>query len=240
MTKILLILFIIFFLGNCSTNSESKFWSKTNEKKIEKQNEKILSSKTKSSLFEINKNIKIKLKESFDNSGFVKNNSNNFTIQNYSGNFTKKSNYKFSKIKNNGFLKSSVIFTEVGEIIYFDGNGSIYKLNQNFDFIWKINYYTKKEKKLNPILNFAYSKDTLVVVDNLSYYYLINLDSGKLIWKNKNTSPFNSHVKILDNKIFVVDLNNKLKCYSLKNGNQLWEYSSENTFIKSKKFVNYS
>ena len=235
MTKILLILFITFLLGNCSTNSDSKFWSKTNEKKIEKQNEKILSSKTKSSLVEINKNIKIKLKESFDKTGFVKNKSNNFTIQNYSGNFTKKSRYKFSKIKNNGFLKSSVLFTDVGEIIYFDGNGSIYKLSQSFDFIWKVNYYTKKEKKLNPILNFAYSKDTLVVVDNLSYYYLINLNSGELIWKNKNNSPFNSHVKILENKIFVVDLNDKLKCYSLKNGNQLWEYSSEKTFIKSKK-----
>ena len=99
MTKILFFLFIIFFLGNCSTNSKSKFWSKTNEKKIEKQNEKILSSKTKSSLVEINKNIKIKLKESFDKTGFVKNKSNNFTIQNYSGNFTKKADTNFLKLK---------------------------------------------------------------------------------------------------------------------------------------------
>ena len=88
---------------------------------------------------------------------------------------------------------------------------------------------------MNPILNFAFNKNFLVVADNLSYYYLINLKSGELIWKNKNTSSFNSHVKILDNKIFVVDLNNNLKCYSLKDGIQLWEYSSENTFIKSKK-----
>ena len=235
MTKLVLILFIIFFLGNCSTNSESKFWSQTQEKKIEKQNEKILTSKTKTSLDEINKNINIKLKENFDNIGFVNNNFNNFTIQNYSGNFTKKSNYKFSKIKNNGFLKSSIIFTDIGEIIYFDGDGSIYKLSKNLEFIWKVNYYAKKEKKLNPILNFAFNKNFLVVVDNISYYYLINLKSGELIWKNKNTSSFNSHVKILDNKIFVVDLNNNLKCYSLKDGIQLWEYSSENTFIKSKK-----
>ena len=235
MTKLVLILFIIFFLGNCSTNSESKFWSQTQEKKIEKQNEKILTSKTKTSLDEINKNINIKLKENFDNIGFVNNNFNNFTIQNYSGNFTKKSNYKFSKIKNNGFLKSSIIFTDIGEIIYFDGDGSIYKLSKNLEFIWKVNYYAKKEKKLNPILNFAFNKNFLVVADNLSYYYLINLKSGELIWKNKNTSSFNSHVKILDNKIFVVDLNNNLKCYSLKDGIQLWEYSSENTFIKSKK-----
>ena len=235
MTKLILILIIIFFLGNCSTNSESKFWSKTQEKKTVKQNEKILISKSKTSLGEINKNIKIKLKENYDNIGFVNNNFNNFKILNYSGNFTKKGNYKFSKIKNNGFLKSSIIFTDIGEIIYFDGDGSIYKLSKNFDFIWKVNYYAKKEKKLNPILNFAFNKNFLVVADNLSYYYLINLKSGELIWKNKNTSSFNSHVKILDNKIFVVDLNNNLKCYSLKDGIQLWEYSSENTFIKSKK-----
>ena len=40
---------------------------------------------------------------------------------------------------------------------------------------------------------------------------------------------------MFDNKIYVIDMNNILRCYSLEDGTELWKFSSENTFLKSNK-----
>ena len=51
----------------------------------------------------------------------------------------------------------------------------------------------------------------LIVVDNLSNIFLINLENGDLIWKKKNDYPFNSEIKIIDDRFFVIDLKNTLE-----------------------------
>ena len=234
---ILLSIIILFSLSSCSNDTKTGFWS--NSKKTKQvNNEKILTEKKKIFINkEFNTNIKIKLNENFDKLGFRSNNSNNYTIQNYSGNFKNSEKFKFKKIKSKNFLKSHLIFTKFNEVIYFDGEGSIFKLDNNLNLIWKKNYYTKKEKKLSPLLYFGYNEEKLIVTDNLSYLYSINLKDGELIWKKKNDASFNSQIKVLSDKFYAVDLNNILRCYSLENGKQIWIYKSENTFIKSKKVL---
>ena len=46
-----------------------------------------------------------------------------------------------------------------------------------------------------------------------------------------------SDVKIENDKIFAVDSNNVLKCFSLKDGSLIWEYISESSTIKSSKKI---
>jgi len=101
--------------------------------------------------------------------------------------------------------------------------------------LWKKNYYSKQEKKLNPILTLANNGDTLVVFDNIGKFYAVNLNTGNLLWSKTNFNPFNSQIKISKNKIFAIDLNNILRCFSLKDGSELWIFNSENTFLKSTK-----
>ena len=36
--------------------------------------------------------------------------------------------------------------------------------------------------------------------DNLSKYYMLNLQSGDLVWSKNNSAPFNSQIKIFKNK----------------------------------------
>ena len=36
-------------------------------------------------------------------------------------------------------------------------------------------------------------------------------------------------------KIYAIDMNNVLRCYSIKNGDELWNFRSEDTFLKSNK-----
>ena len=72
-------------------------------------------------------------------------------------------------------------------------------------------------------------KKKLVVVDNLSNTFLINLENGNLIWKKKNNYPYNSEIKINNDRFFVIDLKNVLRCYFIRDGSECWNYETEKT-----------
>ena len=64
---------------------------------------------------------------------------------------------------------------------------------------------------------------------------LLILKTGDLLWTKYNDSPFNSQIKIFKNKFYVVDANNVLHCYSLKNGEEIWNFKTDKPLIKSQK-----
>ena len=131
-------------------------------------------------------------------------------------------------------MEPEIVFNK-NNIIFFDNKGSILKFDDTSKLIWKKNFYLKNEKKIKPILFFGNNINTLVVADNIAKYYAIDIETGKLLWSKTNSAPFNSQVKVYKNKIFVVDFENTLKSYSLKDGSLLWEVKTERSFIKSQK-----
>ena len=171
--------------------------------------------------------------------GFTKNNlskkfTNNDGRINFDGSLKKSSKYKFSKIEN--FYQSEPIISFNNDnIIFFDDKGTVLQFDKRSKLIWKKNYYTKAEKKSNPILQFANDKKFLIVADNLSKYYMLNLETGDLVWSKKNSAPFNSQIKIYEDRFFLIDFTNTLRCYSLKNGEELWNFKTESTLIRSQK-----
>ena len=120
-------------------------------------------------------------------------------------------------------------------MIFFDNKGSIIKFDNSSKLIWKKNFYTKSEKKINPILFFGSNKDTLVVADSVAKYYAININNGELLWSKYNSSPFNSQIKTHKNKFFVIDFENILRCFSIKDGTEIWNFKTEKSFTKSQK-----
>ena len=58
----------------------------------------------------------------------------------------------------------------------------------------------KTEQKQNPVLQFAKDNKNLVVVDNLANYFMLDIETGELIWSKKNIAPFNSQIKIFNDK----------------------------------------
>ena len=73
----------------------------------------------------------------------------------------------------------------------------------------------------------------LIVADTVAKYYALNLINGELIWSKKNIAPFNSQIKIYKDKFFVVDFENIIRCFSLKDGTEIWNFKTEKSFIKS-------
>ena len=232
----LVIFFISFILASgCSFNKNSKFW--TESKNIQEENElnyKKIFVEEQALGREFNSNLSINLDKKNNFNTQLKNYFNNDGRLNYDGVLKKSSRYKFSKIKNFYQFETTISFNGKN-LIFFDNRGSIVQFNDKSKLIWKKNYYSKSEKKLNPILQFENNNDILIVTDNIAKYYALNLNTGDLLWSKGNLAPFNSQIKIYEDKFFVIDFANTLRCFSIKNGKELWSIKTDNSLIRSQK-----
>ena len=225
MSRIVLYFVFLLLLSSCGQSDKS----------VENTNSKILFEEIKPIQENLNSNIQIKLSKFVKNNSFINNNSNNNGNINFEPLFEKKKAYKFTKIKQFNSIDTDILFIKNNDLIYFDNRGTIFRINENFDTVWKANHYSKKEKKLNPILYFNYINNRIIIVDTLSNIFSINLDNGELIWKKESFSPFNSNVAIQKDKFITIDFDNVIRCFSVIDGNELWNFKTENTFIKSQK-----
>ena len=234
MGKILGLFLIFLLILNCSLDKKSGFWTQKEKIQVEKNLIiKELFEKESALNNEFNANVKIQLKSKPQSNNF-NNNLNNSGRVNFNGKLENKSKFKFSNIDNFDQFEPEIIFHE-NNIIFFDNKGSLLKFDNSSKLIWKNNFYHKSEKKLNPKLFFGAYKETLIIVDNLAKYYAVNLKTGKLIWSKTNSAPFNSQIKVYKDVFFVTDYENVLRCFSIKNGEEIWRVDTESTFIKSQK-----
>jgi outer membrane protein assembly factor BamB len=230
--RLLFFLFILIFFQSCSFNSLGGFWSKNESSK------KNISEETKryfeKEVFkeeEFNETLKVSLdiyeinifNELTNNYGFTKINNN----------LKKINKYKFSKIKNFKDFSPNLVLESDG-LIFFDKKGTITKYDKNSKIVWRSNIYSKDEKKSNPLIKLQKTnKNQIILFDNLSTYYSLDKNTGKIIWKKKHDTSFNSEIKIYNDKIYVVDTNNTINCFSLDKGNKIWSYSTKKPFINS-------
>ena len=227
-----LVYIALIFILSCSLNSDSAFWSQTKKVETDKIITKILFKDIKPNEKEFNPKLKVNLpSKNIQNIKYIFNN-DGFTRENITGN--KFSKYNFSKIENFSGYEPEILIDNQN-LFYFDNKGSIIKFNKGSKIQWKKNYYSKSDKKNNPILFLASEDNNLFIADNNANYYLLNKENGNLKWKKKHTSSFNSQIKIKDGKIFVVDMENTLRCFSIKNGDNLWSVPTELTVISSQK-----
>ncbi len=233
MIKIFFLIVYSLILIGCSFNKDSKFWTSTTPIKLEKDFNEIFTQEKKVQN-EFNSSLKIKLNYANNKNTTLLKLLNNDGMVNFNSDLKKSSRYNFSKIKNFHQYEPEISFYKKN-VIFFDNKGSILQFNQNSKLNWKKNYYSKSEKKLNPILHFSSNDEYLIVIDNIAKYYLLDPKTGNLIWSKNNIAPFNSEVKIYKDMFFTIDFSNTLRCFSLKNGEELWNVKTDNSLIRSQK-----
>ena len=231
MNKLIFTFIVLFCLNSCSFNENSRIWKdKENRLENNKNITKVLSEEKKN-ISEFNKDLKLDLSSIKTNNKIV-DNMNNFGPQNFTAKLNKIGNYKFSKFDEINSLDLKPSFLKDG-IIFFDKKGTVVRYNNNKKILWKKNHYSKSERKLQPKLNFLTSNQNLLVTDNIAKYYSVNLNTGELNWSKYNIYPFNSDIKEHNNRIFVIDYKNILRCYKIDDGSECWNLQTEDSFIIS-------
>ena len=234
MNNFLKILLIFIFITNCSLHKNSKFWSEKKIIKEKQENIKRLLKNEENLSSEFNPNLKISLYSKVIDKSFLNNFDNNNGRIDFIGDLKNISKYKFKKIKNFHQYDPKILFYK-NDIIFFDNEGSILRFNNDKNLVWKKNIYTKAEKKQNPILLFANNNKMLLVADNISKYYALDINTGELLWSKNNVAPFNSQLKVYKDKLFVIDFENTLRAYLINSGKEIWNIKTQNSLIRSQK-----
>ena len=112
------------------------------------------------------------------------------------------------------------------------GNLLIFSVNEN-KIVRKFNFYKKKFKKIEKIINYAVENNIIYVGDNLGYLYAYNYISDKILWAKDYKIPFNSNLKIFQDKIIISNQNNDLNILKKSTGDLLKSIPTEEFFIKN-------
>ena len=235
MNKYILLLFIFFFFNQCSLDTKTGFWTKAQilEKKEDNLEEIFESEEVLKN--EFNPNLKLKIKSNYTKKPFINNLTNNTGYINFESNFDKISKFKFKKIKNFDFINPDLLIGNDNSLVFFNEKGAILKFNQDSKLIWKQNHYDKRQIKQNPSIYFATNNKILIAADSIANLYALDYSNGDLLWKNFNRASFNSEIKIVDDKFYVIDFENVIRCISINNGEELWSFKTERSFIKSQR-----
>ena len=233
MIKLIKLLILLLFLNSCSSVNKFGLGKKDIKKNTQEVKIRKITPLSSYTATEFNSNVKIKIDSKIFNSSISKYTNNNKRAA-FDGNLEFIKKYKFSKISNFDKSETNLVFDK-DNIIYFQAKGTIIKFDINGKLIWEKNFYKKYEKKINPILFFASTSDILFVADNLSNYYAMNIDTGEMLWKKNNEAPFNSQIKIYEKRAYIIDYNNTIRCFSIQNGEEIWNYKTDKSLIRSKK-----
>jgi len=242
--KYLVLFPLVFLLNHCSFDHKTGIWKGYEQEikrvaKLEKEN-RIIKSKIFASSDEFSKEIaskksvKLNTPQNYDAWTMA-----NLNLQNSLGNLylegTRKKFLKkrVGKNKIDMMQKISPPLFFKNYIILSDDNGSIFKINKKGRKVWKVNIYKKIYKKLYKNLTFALYEDNIYVADNIGFVYLVNFITGEVVWKKNFGIPFKSRIKVYDNKIFIVDQDNRMLCLDSKDGSIIWDILTIKTFIKS-------
>ena len=235
MYKNILLIIIFFLISQCSLDTKTGFWTKSQIIEEKKDNSEEIFKSDVILEKEFNPNIKIKIQSPFIQNPFINNLSNNSGYINFDSDFKEISKFKFKKIKNFEYINPDLLIGKDNSLIFFDEKGAILKFDQNSNLIWKKNHYSKNEIKQNPTIYFASEKNILIAADSIANFYGMNYLTGELLWKKFNSASFNSEIKIFDDKFFIIDFENIIRCISVNDGNEIWSFGTEKTFIKSQR-----
>jgi len=246
---------IVFFLAlilitNCSFDNKTGIWDVTKKEEeriveLEKNQDKL---KNRKKIFS-SENIytqEIALTQKISISNANKNSSwkmSNLNHQNFLGNlYLSGTNNIFlkKKIGKNKFSISKIMSSPLvfdNNIILSDNTGTIFNINQSGNLNWKINIYEKIYKKVFKNLVFSIYKNNIYIADNVGFIYSININDGKVLWIKNHGVPLKSNIKVLDEKIFLINQDNRAICLNVKNGSKVWDIRLESSFIKSQNFL---
>ena len=239
MSKIIIFIFFLIFLNNCSFDKKTGIWigsdSIAKKDSDNKQNIEFVFKKQKNIIEEkeLSPDQVIKLDNpiSFSNwSQRYQNKSNNLSNILFlnEGNFKKFSKVSNTNINNNILVdKDNLFFSD------YNGNIGVFSLSEN-QLVYQFNFYKKKMKKNKKIIKLIVKNDSIIAADNFGYIYSINFKKKKIDWAKNYLIPFRSNLKIIEGILFLSDEKNKVILIDLQNGKKIDELYTQPSKTVSK------
>ena len=231
-----LILFICFFLLNCSKEVEIGI----DIEQLKKDGVTVLKKINNSEKFNEEKVLisKINLKNP---SNFKNWRHPNFNFQNlvphskFEGNFSNiKKTYKFKKAKNNTYIKN--IIKVNNKIVYVDDYSNLHILDEDLNLINKFQIYKKKLfKKYSLKFSIASNDNFVYVADNLGGVLAYDIVNFKLVWRTELGVPLLSNMVLYKENLFVTNSNGKIFSLNSIDGKVNWSYETGSSGTSSHK-----
>ena len=244
--KLFYVVLIILFYSHCSFDSKTGIWN--NEKQATLKEKKIFKDfkSISSSREQFNKEINFDKNYNLKENSLISNTdwkdvyyaeNNNFKNFNYIN-----QNKKIFKSKKVSAYKTSehILFSD-NNIITSDikGNIIVFSVKENKK-IFRYNFYKKKYRKNNKVLNLAVENNTIYISDNLGFIYALDIEERKILWAKNYKIPFRSNIKISSNKIILANQNNSIYFINKNDGEILSTIPTEESIIKDEFINNFS
>ena len=239
MSNIIILIFFLIFLNNCSFDKKTGIWTGSDRiaKKDDDNNQNI------ELVFKKQKNI-VEEKELSPDQVIKLDNPISFSnwsqrYQNKSNNvsnilFLNEGNFKkFSKVSNTN-IKDNIL-VDKDNLFFSDNKGNIgvFSLSEN-QLIYQFNFYKKKMKKNKKIIKLIVKNESIIAADNFGYIYSINFKKQKINWAKNYLVPFRSNLKIIEGILFLSDEKNKVILIDLQNGKKIDELYTQPSKTVSK------
>jgi len=118
--KNILLIIIFFLISQCSLDTKTGFWTKSQIIEEKKDNSEEIFKSDVILEKEFNPNIKIKIQSPFIQNPFINNLSNNSGYINFDSDFKEISKFKFKKIKNFEYTNPDLLIGKDNSLIFFD------------------------------------------------------------------------------------------------------------------------
>ncbi len=237
MKNIFVLIFSILTLSNCSFDDKSGIWIGDQIKSNQTKNDDLQpvfkkpSGELKNIILEDIKLLNLDNSKSFKNwSQRYQNKFNNIGNLNFlnTGNYTKFKRISKSKINKNILVSNeNLIFSNL------KGDIGVFSLTDE-KLVFKFNFYKKRLKKNDKIINLVSTNNVIIAADNFGYIYCIDYKKNKLKWAKNYLIPFRSNLKIENNILYLSDEKNNILLINLQNGEKIFDLYTQPSKTVSK------
>ena len=237
--KFFFVIVLIILFNNCSFDNKTGIWENENTVGKKENNlfkdfgEIVLSEEPYNKTVKLKENFPFKLTKPVTNKLWLdiyynkNNNLNNFNFNNEFNLIYKSKKISRYRISNNVlFNNNSIITSDI------KGNLIVFSLDDN-QITTKFNFYNKKYKKIDKVLNYIIENNIVYISDNIGFLYSFDLEKNEILWAKKTKVPFRSNLKLSDQNLIASNQNNELLFFNKINGDLLKSIPTEETKIKN-------
>ena len=233
------VIVLLILFNNCSFDNKTGIWENENTVGKKENNlfkdfgEIVLSEEPYNKTVKLKENFPFKLSKPETNKLWLdiyynkNNNPNNFNFNNEFNLIYKSKKISRYPISNNIlFNNNSIITSDI------KGNLIVFSLDDN-QITTKFNFYKKKYKKIDKVLNYIIENNIVYISDNIGFLYSFDLEKNEILWAKNTKVPFRSNLKLYDQNLITSNQNNELLFFNKINGDLLKSIPTEETKIKN-------